>query len=175
MRLEVTERGSKKYYDEFLYLAINYKKISNNSYKKIRGLSLSAYLYSFISIVFVATFLVLYLLNKDNLYMGIMIFFIVLFIMSILYLMLIYRKIRISGNIKGTNILEITDSYVKIEAQNTKIEYKWDEIKNIKIGKYTINFIPKDNTKPFITTNMIYIDQVMDTLKKYSKEDLIIK
>ena len=53
---------------------------------------------------------------------------------------------------------------------------KWDSIKNILINKNTISFLPGDvlatNIIMFISTK--YKDKVLEAIKKYKKEELVI-
>lgn len=107
-------------------------------------------------------------------YLYLTIFFSVLMIISVFYIIMIINRINQCTNVPGTNIFEITNSFVKIETSNKKLKLDWDEIKSIIFGKYTISFISNDISKPFITTNIIYKEEVIKTLKKYKKEDLII-
>ena len=174
MKLEIEERGSKKYYDEFLFLAFNYKKISNNPHGKIHGLTMSGYLYCGISLVLTLLMMILYIMNKGNIYIYLTIFFSVILIISVLYILMILNKIKKSIATKGISSFEITKSYVCIEANGKSLQLNFDEIKFILLGKYTINFIPNDITKPFITTNIIYKEEVINTLRKYKKDNLII-
>lgn len=60
MKLEIKEKGSKNYYDEFLYLVFNYKKIRNNPYKKIKRLTILGYSYFGISTILSILLFILY-------------------------------------------------------------------------------------------------------------------
>lgn len=174
MKLEINKRGNKEYYDEFLYLTFNYKKIRNNPHKKIKRLTMSGYSYFGISFILSLLLFILYILKKDNLYLYLTVFFLILMIISVFYIMMILTKIKKSRNIEGTNIFEITNSFIRIESSGKELKLNWDEIKYIIFGKNTISFIPNNISKPFITTNIMYKEEIIKTLKEYKKEELII-
>lgn len=175
MRFEITGRGSNHYYDEFLYLVFNYAKYRKNPRKKLCRISLSAYLYSVVSAAMVAIFLILYLLTKKQLFFIIQIGFIGIFILSLVFLTLIKISITKHSMRHIDSTFEITKDYVRVENDQKQVQLNWDDIQFIIVGKYTINFIPKDKNQQFITTRTAFKDDVFKAIKKFNKEDLIIE
>jgi len=174
MKIEIEEKGSNNYYDEFLYIINNYKKIQNNKNIKIKKLSSISYLYLIISLIILIIYSILYISDKTKMNLIIMIIFIILTIFSIFYIYLVKKNIKtLSNNFVPTKI-EISSNYVKIDNAKKNISLNWDEIKYILIGSYTISFIPNNN-KEFITTRIDYKDKITAALKKYDKEHLLKK
>lgn len=172
MKIEINEKGTDNYYDEFLYIIYNYKKIHNNKNIKIKTLSSNSYIYLIISLVFAIIFFLFYFSRKTNLNLIILISFIILTILSIFYIYLVKRNIKVLSNNFVPTKIEFSSKYVKIDNEKKSHVLDWDEIKYILIGKYTISFIPNNN-KEFITTRIDYKDKIISILKKYDKEYLI--
>ena len=81
------------------------------------------------------------------------------------------------NNGSSESIFEVDEDGVRLNNNNTGIvEVKWDSIKNILINKNTISFLPSDvlatNIIMFISTK--YKDKVLEAIKKYKKEELVI-
>ena len=64
MKIEVKERGSKKFYDEFLYIVSNYQKIIRNPHRKNRGLLYSVIGYGICALIFAVGFAIAYFIDK---------------------------------------------------------------------------------------------------------------
>ena len=54
-------------------------------------------------------------------------------------------------------------------------ELLWDDVNYIIIGKFTVSFIPKEETNRIITTRIEYKDKILKMLKKYKKEQLLVQ
>ena len=173
MKIEINNSGTNSYYDEYLFLIQNYKKIYSDSNIKIKKASSSIYLYLCISVVIFIGFLIWYLMSKNTIQLCIMIFFAVLILFSIVLIYLIKKRISILVNNYQKSIFEITKDGISAESKDKKYELKFDEIKKILIGNYTITFIPNDIGKNFITTRIEYKKEIIETLKKYEKGNLI--
>ena len=172
MKLEINNSGTNSYYDEYLFLVQNYKKIYSNSNIKVKKSSSSAYLYLILSVVIFIGFLIWYLISKDIIQLCVTIFFAILILLSIILLCLIRKRINILASNYQKTIFEITEYGVSIE-NNKKYQLKFDEIRKILIGNYTITFVPNDVSKSFITTRIEYKNEIIGALKKYRCENLI--
>lgn len=175
MKIEIKEKGTNNYYDEYLFFANNYKKIQDNPNTKIKKMTTSAITYLIISLLLFVAFLIWYLISKEALQLFIMIFFAVLSVCSILLILLIKNNIKKMANNHSKAVFEITSDYVSAKNDNTNIKLKLDEIKSVIISKNMILFIPKEISKPFVATRIEYKEEVIKTLKKYKKDNLIIE
>ena len=174
MKLEINDRGTKEYYDEFLYIANNKNKFRSNPYSKVGKASTSAFIYSGISLVLGLLFLVLYMLDKNNIYLYVIIFFGFIFLLSLLLIFLVFKRLNLLVNTKGVIVLEIDDKGIEISKDDIKYDVLWDEISNVIINKLTISFIPIDNSKAFITIDIKYKKEIVSVIKELKKDSLLI-
>lgn len=173
MKVEISDKGTSNYYDEYLFLIQNRNKLYSNSNIKIKKSSSSIYLYLLISSMIFVSFLIWYLISKSTLQLCVMILFLFLVIFSLVVIRLIKSRIKMLLDNHQTTKFEITNTCISVENKNKKYELNLDEIKKVVIGNYTITFVPNDINKEFITTRIEYKDEIIDTLKKYKKENLI--
>ena len=173
MKLEVEERGKKEYYDEFLYVISMHKKIRDNPSKKVQRMTI--YLKKYLCYVFfcLILFLLFYLKTKTLIY----IFFIgILFILlfyTLIYLYNCNKAISTFQNYKGKKIIEINDKGIEYKDEIKSIKIFWDNMEFVLFNKYSICFIPKEDNNIFISVSIDYINQVLEEIKKYKKENLI--
>ena len=175
MKIDIDNPGTKDYYDEFLFIVNNRKKICSNLNIKVYKLSYVAYRYLAISFIIFLIFLFWYLRSNKVLHLFITILFLFLIILSIIYLFLIKKRINKLLNSFSKTEFAIENECVFVESNEQKYKLKFDEIKGIIMGNYTLSFIPKDIKKQFITTRIEYKDEIIKALKKYNKDKLIIK
>lgn len=175
MKKEIDTVGTKNYYDEYLFVLSNYKKIFYNLKTKIYKLSINSYKLLAVSLFMFLLFLFWYLNDKENINLLIMILFLSLTILSILYVFLIKNRINKLINSFRKSVFGIEKDYVYIEYDNTDYKIFFNEIKGVIIGKYTITFIPNDLSKQFITTRIEYKDEIISIFKKLKKDNLIVK
>ena len=175
MKIDIDNPGTKDYYDEFLFIVNNLKKICSNLNTKVYKLSYVAYRYLAISFIIFLIFLFWYLRSNKVLHLFITILFLFLIILSIIYLFLIKKRINKLLNSFSKTEFAIENECVFVESNEQKYKLKFDEIKGIIMGNYTLSFIPKDMKKQFITTRIEYKDEIIKALKKYNKDKLIIK
>lgn len=174
MRIEINEKGSSNYYDEFLFIAYNYNKINNNPNMRIHGLTFNAYIYLIISVVIGIIFTILYFIFRDKICLFTVILFILTSILSFVHIYLLKRCINKYINSHKKSTIEINKSGILAETEDSKFEIEADVLKAIIIGKYTITFIPNDSSKHFITTRIEYKDKIVKALKKYKLDKYII-
>ncbi|MBR2827876.1 MAG: hypothetical protein IKE70_01415 [Bacilli bacterium] len=174
MKIENKEPGSKDYYDEYLYIALNYKKLKDNSNKKVKKLSNSAYLYFMISTIIFILFLLWYLSTKDWIQLSITIFFGLLTILSMIYITLIKKRILLLIRSYSKTTFEITKDHILVENKIKKYSLKWNELDRILLNNDTILWIPKDEKNDFIITRIEYKEEIIKTLKNLKKEHLIV-
>lgn len=176
MKLEITKRGSKEFYDEVLYVISKYKTIINNSNTKIHGLRKDAILLGLISLIFSIINLLIYYRDKaEKFFLYISYFFIFLIILSIIYYIIINNRINKLREPDDKITITFDNKRIAYKRTNTKYDIKWEDIKYILINKYSINFIPKDKNNILLSISTEYQDKVLEAIKKYKYEELIIK
>ena len=175
MKIDIDNAGTKDYYDEFLFIVNNRKKICSNLNAKVYKLSYVACRYLAISFIIFLIFLFSYLKFNKVLHLCITILFLCLIILSIIYLLLIRKRINLLLNSFSKTTLTIEKEYILVQSNEQEYKLNFNEVKGIIIGNYTISFIPKDMKKKFITIRIEYKDEILKTLEKYKKDNLIIK
>ena len=172
MKLEVKERGSKCFYDEFLSVMMKYKKIIKNPHKKVNRLSKEVIGLMLLSVFLLIVFIILYKFKGYSIICVVL--FSLIFILSIIYYLLMNKRISFYRNFKGTIVIEFNNDYIEYLSSKNNYKVDWDNIKSIIINKYSICFIPIYSNKVMIGISTEYKDKVIDIIKKLDKENLII-
>ena len=73
---------------------------------------------------------------------------------------MIKKRINKLINTYTKTILEINNKAILIENNNTKVKMELKDINKVLEGKYTITFIPKELSIPFITTRIEYKEEI---------------
>ncbi len=171
MKIEVKEKGSKEYYDELLYIVSN-NVLQKNPHKKIKRITTHAIQLGIISLLILIPFTVLYILSPTAMYLIVIILFTICVILSVVYYILITKKIELIANTNQNSIFEINKEgiTIKVAKQQHHLDYK--EIDNIIINKYTICFMSTTNQSLY--TRIEYKDEVIGALTKYKQDKLIV-
>lgn len=174
MKIEITKKPRKEFYDEFLFVAGNYKKIKKNPNTKARLLTNDAKKLYLISMLFFILFIPAYIKYKDTIYLFIIIIFFLLSIFSIGYYSAIKKRIQLYISTEANQVLSITDKGLELKQKNQKVHINWTSIEYIVINKYSICAIPKNPTEIMLSLSNDYKDMFLKAIKKYKKENLII-
>ena len=176
MKLEITKRGSKEFYDEVLYVISKYKDIVSNSNIKIHGLRKDAISLGLISLILSIITLLMYFFNKSNkMFMYIGYFFIFLVILSIVYYLIINIRINKLREPDDKIIIKFDNKKIYYSRSNMKYDIGWKDIKYILINKYSISFIPRDKNNILLSISTEYKDKVIDAINKYNYSNLVIE
>ena len=173
MKFEVNERGSRDYYDEFLYITSRYKKYQNNPKKKTYRLTRYLAVYEILALVVGALNGYFYYLNG---YVIHLVMACMLGLMLIIYLRYHYtveKRIKELMSEKGNKEVEINGEYIRFHDDSKDIRLKWDDICGAVNGRYGICFLPKDSAGILISVSKPYMDKMLEGLKEAGKEHLI--
>jgi len=174
MKLEITERGENSFYDEFLYILSNYKKILINPKMKVSKLTLYALKLTIISLVFLILFTIFYILDSSFKFFIVVIgLFTFLVILGTIYYFLIRSNIKKLKNKEGTIVIKFNDDEIEYNSDNN-FKLKWNDINNIIINKYSISFIPKSKDNILMSIDKKYLNDVLKAINKYKKEELLV-
>ena len=153
----------KRFYDEFLFIAAFHKRIRNNPKKKARGLSINyaiglgvciCYILFFASFIFWSGYTVL-----DYALIGVIMALIFIYIKG---LIAVKKRLKLYLENKEETIFEITKNEVKIEKKNQKLQLDWDSIEKVLVNKYSVVFLPKDETMIMIGISTEYKDPILE-------------
>ena len=174
MKLVIKERGSKDYYNEFLYVAFNYKKILNNPNKKAKKITNSLLLYGLFIILSILLFIYFYKTDNSKLYLVFIGMFIFILLADIFMLFFSCNRIKEYMNEKGSKTINIEKDFISYKDNNKSFRVDFDDLKYVVINKYSICFIPKNKLSALISVNIEHKKDVIDAFLKYKKDYLIV-
>ena len=174
MKIEIKERGSREYYNEILYIASKYKKIIKNPKTKVNNFTKSKIIYSIIAVLVILAYIYLYYIYNDVLFIFLsgIISFALLY--NIMYLININKRIDIFMNEEGIKEITLKEDKIIFKDKNKELSVDWDNVKYIIINKYSTSIIPNVITLPIISVENKYNKKIVDSIKKYNKESLLI-
>lgn len=174
MKIEIKERGSKKFYDEFLYIVSKYSKIKKNPKRKVRSLTFEIIMY----IIFVSVAILLitsfYINDNSSIYLILIGMLSILLLLIIVYLLSIIKRINILRSVTKTTIIDLDEKRIEFIDEEKNIRINWSDIEFVLINKETICFIPKRVTSTFISIPTYYKKAILKVLNKYKLDSLVI-
>ena len=174
MKIEVNKRGSKEYYDEFLYIATNYRKFQKDPKRKTHGLTKYLLGYEcFILLAIVLEFLC-YRFFDDVIFVVLVGMLLLLLLLSLYYHFTAVKRIRAFLNDEGNKSVEIDSEAVTYTDDSKSVRILFDELNCVRIADYGICFLPKNQTDILISINREYEDEVLQALKEAGRDDLIV-
>ena len=174
MKIVIQERGSKFYYDEFLYIASYYKKIRKHPNKRVYPLTKYLIVYEIILILSMSLMGFFYWKIPNLFYIFLLGILFFLFLFVLFYFVLIKRKIQMFMNVTGDKIIEIDEEGIKYSDFEKVYRMKWEDVSSIIFNRYSICFLPNENSRVLISVFIDYEDKVLKGIKKYQKESLIV-
>ncbi len=173
MKIEVNTRGSREYYDEFLYIVPRYKKYQKNLKKKTHRLTYYLTAYEILAFIVGALNAYFYYLNGNVIHLVMTCMLGLMLIIYLRYHLAVGKQIKTYLNEKGNKEIEINEEYVGFRDDSKDIRLKWDELSGIVMGKYGLCFLPKDQTGILISVSREYEDEVRKGLHEVGREYLM--
>lgn len=180
MDIIINSSTNKNFYDEVEYARRVFEKIHTNPLTKIQR---QTKVYNRIYIIF--SILMLISFNawaKDNISNTTFAIYTTIFVINIFFITFkLYEYKKSLNNLTkkvGHAKLHVDEnkiSYEKDGELSFKLEYKWDTVKYIIVNKYSIFILPQNKTDAFIALDIENKDKLIEALKKYNHEDLIVK
>ena len=174
MRLEVKERGTKEYYDEFLYVVSKYKNFKKNPRRK--AYQFTKYLFFYNIFVFFTLLLnfYFYLDNKDLIFIFMTGALTVTLLIQVIYLILCKKRLKLFLNTAGVRTIEFNEQGIEYIDDDKNLRVKWEDLKYVIINKYSICMLPKAILQGFTSVSTKYKENVIEGLKKYNMESILI-
>ena len=174
MRLEISERGPKEFYDEIMYVAANYKKFRSKPTRKPHSQSLVYTGYCIASLLVVLVFVLEYLRNHQGLFLLLSGMMLVCFLLFIVIIVSMKKRINVMMNEPGTKIIDIDEKGVRYESKSQTLEIRWEEILNVIINKNSIIFMPRTEIQLMVSIYTQYRDQVLQGIEAAGHMDLVV-
>ena len=175
MKIEINKRGSKEYYDEFLYIATKYRKYQQNPKTKTYRLTRFLAIYLCMALFAGALNLLFYFKNKESLHLMVAGMLGLMLILYLRYYVTVDRRIKAYLEDDGSKTIEFTDEYVGYKDENKDIRTSWNDLSCILISQYSICFIPKNQSDILISISREYEDEVRKGLQEVDKEYLVVE
>jgi len=174
MRLEVKESGQKEYYDEFLYIVSKYRDFKKNPRKRAYQFTKYLMFYNIVCFLAIVLFAFIYKTLNENLYIFLSGMLIVILLFGIIYQIKYSQRIKDFMNNKGLKIVEINEKGFEYIDDEKNLRIKWEDIKYIIINKYSMCVLPKTILNGFTSISVSHKNELLEALKKYSKENLLV-
>lgn len=161
-----------KFYNETVEIGQKRKKIEKYGNISIYNQIVK---YSLYALLFGSCIIILMNLKRNDIlyymiiavsifYLGYSIIYIINFIMN-------YKAFKKNG-IKGT--ITINEKSIIDKDEKYKLEINLNEISSIIIGKYSVNIFLL-NSKIYLRLPIVYVDQIVDSIKKHKDDIRLIK
>ena len=169
------EKGSKDYYNEFVFVSTNYKKILNSPKMKVKNI-VNQYILVLILSLVVLSFITYNIIIDNYSYFDVVILTIFSCIILLYGLMLLKIKnnIKLYLNSKGSTTIIIDEDGIKKSCDRDDILLKWCNVAYVIINKYSICFIPKELPSFLLGIPIEYKDKIVKGIEKYDKTSILI-
>ena len=174
MKLVIKDRGPANYYDEFLYICFFIRKFIKNPNKKAYRITEYYIMCLILLLIGFLVMLFFYLKLHELFSFAVMIFEATVFLFELICLINVIRRIKNYRKKEGTVEIDITEKGLDYKIESLSIELEWKNIKYVIINRYTIIFLPVSNSYSVVALGIEYKDEVIKTLKKYNKKELLI-
>ena len=174
MKIEITERQERCFYEELLYVLLKYNQLKKKPTKKVYNLTKYLITYDLLVLLGIVLTALFYLNNNDKSYMLLLGMLIVLFVFATTSLVNANKKIKAFMNAKGKVVYEFNKEGINYSATDRNYKITWDKIKTVIINKYSICFIPEYNTDILMSLGIDSKDKVLKILEKYNMTHLLV-
>ena len=178
----------REYYNECLYIMMNYNKIKNNPHQKVHALTKQLILLESICLMIMIIGIITYLFTKYIPILILLVPFTFLFIQNAYTHLLANKRIRDEINNKVVNKVtnkvnskkdEIILSEEHKDEKNKKVtieksKAKWEDILYIIMNKNTICYLPKEDATKIICVSINEKEQILKDIQKYNRQDLLV-
>ncbi len=174
MKIEVKERGSKEFYDEFLAVMQNYNNLIKKPQKKVSNQSVSILKLGIYAFITLTVYILIHLFGDLKMETYIIILFAIIFLIVIILYGMVQSKIKRLQSYKGTITIDFSKEGITYYSEKENYKLNWDDIKYIVINHYSICFLPKESMKILIGINIEYQKEVLKAIDKYQKNDMLV-
>jgi hypothetical protein len=174
LKLKITERGSREFYEEFYYIVASYGKVIKNPQKKASSILKNNIVYFILTGLLIIVLYLFFVFDKD--YISFTLATILLF--ALILFIRIDRSIRKTINslmdYKGAKEIDLSKSKIVYKDNEKEMISNMDQISCILINKYSICFLPKERTGVLIALPVDYKKDIVKFLKQEKLEELLV-
>lgn len=163
MEINIDNVGPSQYYDEAMGIQSNYKKLIKNPRMKIRPLSFKALLLTGISVIFLIIFAALKIIDPAYPYYKYVIFiFAIATVFGLVYYLMIKKTISRFRNNSSSSKFIMEKDFVELQSGGETSRIEFSNIQHVIINRYSICFIPMDQTSNIIVIRSEYKSQIVN-------------
>ena len=174
-RLEISERGSREFYDEMYNVASNYNKFIKKPTKKPRGQSKVYFGYCVWSAIVIALFMYVYSQEHAGLFLLLAGMMLVCGILFAVMGVAVNKRIKLLMSETGTKVFEIDENGVRLKDDSQDIKLSWDNIANVLVNRNSIVFLPANDRTFLISVYSEYKDEVLKGIEGTGHMDLVVE
>ena len=174
MKFEINERGSRQFYDEIVYVSARRNEIEKTRKLKLNGFNKYYRGYIILGCVSTVMMIVFYFLFNMNIFLifaGMMLF------ASIFIIMNYFKLNKYIDNMMSetdTKIIEIDENGLVYKDGVKELNYKWDEMLGIVVGKHSVSFLPKQLNEYAVAMEIKYKDDILKIINDNGLQNLLI-
>ena len=174
LKLKVTERGSREFYEEFYYIVASYGKVIKNPQKKASSILKNNIIYFILTGLLIILLYLFFIFDKD--YISFTLATILLFALALFIRMdrSIRKIINSLMEYKGTKEIILSKNKIVYKDNDKEMVSNMDQISCVLINKYSICFLPKERTGVLIALPVEYKKDIIKFLKDEKLKDLLV-
>ncbi|MBO5994572.1 MAG: hypothetical protein J6Q41_03585 [Firmicutes bacterium] len=174
MRLEITERGPKEFYDEIMYIATNFYRFRDKPERKARSQAKTYTGYCIATVLAILVFVFEYFTDRGGIFLLLAGMMLVCLIYFIALMIGIRKRIDLMMNEPGSKIIDIDERGVRFESERQTLQIRWEELSSVIINKHSIIFMPKTEVQLMISIYTKYKEQVLQAVEAAGHMDLVV-
>ncbi len=174
MEIKIKDKPSNEFYDEFLYVTTNYKKIIKVPDTRVNLLTKSIRNQIMIIIAGILFEVLFYFITKDNIYLYLALILAVTLFIYVVYYFGIKKRINVFRDSDHDNKVVIDKKGVTLKRKDQDVSLGYDAINMIIINKYSIVVVPKDLSLVFLGIPSEYKDELIEGIKENHRFKLLV-
>ena len=174
MEIKIKDTPRNEFYDEFLYITTNYKKIIKVPDTRVNLLTKSIRNQIIIIVVGLLFEILFYFITKDNIYLYLALILAVTLFIYVVYYFGIKKRIYVFRDSDHDNKVLIDKKGVTLKREEQDVSLSYDAINMIIINKYSIVVIPKDLSLVFLGIPSEYKNDLITGIKENHRFKLLV-
>ena len=174
MEIKIKDTPKNEFYDEFLYITTNYKKIIKVPDTRVNLLTKSIRNQIVLITIFLLLEVLFYFITKDNIYLYLALILAVTLFIYVVYYFGIKKRIYVFRDSDHDNKVVIDKKGVTLKRKDQDVSLGYDAINMIIINNYSIVVVPKDLSLVFLGIPSEYKDELIEGIKENHRFKLLV-
>ena len=174
MRIEIKDRGPKEFYDEFMYVAANFRKFRSNPEAKARLQTVVYSRYAVLAFAVILVMVCMYFLHHEGIFLLLSGMMLICFILLAVLVASMKKRINLMMSEKGVKTVEIDEKGVKYESEAQTLKIRWDDITAVIINRHSIIFMPRTEIQFMISVYTAFREEILSGIRDAGHMDLVV-